>query len=109
METKKKLRKDIDFLKEAVAELRKETNDQWKLIGKLKDRLSAFEEKAVAEADIISGKEAAKMLGYNYDYVSSTWLGKVGIKYTKGDNGCLKISRKSLEDYLKTREKTTED
>lgn len=102
METKKKLRKDIEALNKAVADLRKETNDQWKLI----DRLVAKEK---AEADIISGKEAAKMLGYNYDYVSSTWLGKVGIKYTKGDNGCLKISRKSLEEYLESREKTTED
>lgn len=95
METKKKLRNDIEAIKLAVVELRKDVNEL----------LKAKEE----ESDIISGKEAARMLGYNSEYVSSTWLGKVGIKYTKGDNGCLMISRKSLEGYLETRIKTTED
>lgn len=95
METNKQLRRDLECLANAL--------------GALSLRVNELEAKAAVEADIISGKEAAKMLGYNYDYVSSTWLGKVGIKYTKGDNGCLKISRKSLEDYLKTRETTTED
>lgn len=102
METKKKLRKDIEALNKAVADLRKETNDQWKLI----DRLVA---KKKAQEDIISGGEAAKLLGWQSGYVSSTWLDKVGIKYSKGDNGCLKISHKAVEEYLESRKTTTED
>lgn len=95
METKKKLRKDLDFL--------------FNELGALSLRVAELERKEREKADTITGKEAARMLGYNYEYVSSTWLGKVGIKYSKGDNGCLKISRRSLEDYLTNRLKTHED
>lgn len=95
METKKKLRKDLDFL--------------YNELGAISLRVAALEKKDKVQEDTISGNEAAKMLGWQSGYVSSTWLEKVGVKYSKGDNGCLKISRKDIEDYLATRVKTTED
>lgn len=95
METKKKLRKDLDFL--------------YNELGAISLRVAALEKKDKVQEDTISGNEAAKMLGWQSGYVSSTWLDKVGIKYSKGDNGCLKISRKDIEEYLTTRTKTTED
>lgn len=95
METKKKLRKDLDFL--------------YNELGAISLRIAALEKKEKEQTDTISGNEAAKMLGWQSGYVSSTWLDKVGIKYSKGDNGCLKISHKAIVDYLTTREKTNED
>ena len=95
METKKKLRKDLIKLTEAVARLRADVD------GLLKAQ--------TAQADIISGGEAAKLLGWQSGYVSSTWLDKIGVHYSKGDNGCLKISRKDIEEYLESRKTTTED
>lgn len=95
METKKKLRKDLDFL--------------YNELGAISLRVAALEKKEKEQADTISGNEAAKMLGWQSGYVSSTWLDKVGIKYSKGDNGCLKISHKALEEYLESRKTTTED
>lgn len=95
METKKKLRKDLDFL--------------YNELGGISLRLAELERKEKEQADTISGNEAAKMLGWQSGYVSSTWLDKVGIKYSKGDNGCLKISHKAVEEYLESRKTTTED
>lgn len=95
METKKKLRKDLDFL--------------YNELGAISLRVAALEKKDKVQEDTISGNEAAKMLGWQSGYVSSTWLDKVGVHYTKGDNGCLKISRKDIEDYLTIRTKTNED
>lgn len=95
METKKKLRKDLDFL--------------YNELGAISLRVAALEKKDKVQKDTISGNEAAKMLGWQSGYVSSTWLDKVGIKYSKGDNGCLKISHKAVEDYLESRKTTTED
>lgn len=95
METKKKLRKDLDFL--------------YNELGAISLRVAALEKKDKVQEDTISGNEAAKMLGWQSGYVSSTWLDKVGIKYSKGDNGCLKISHKALEEYLESRKTTTED
>lgn len=95
METKKKLRKDLDFL--------------YNELGVISLRVAALEKKDKVQEDTISGNEAAKMLGWQSGYVSSTWLDKVGIKYSKGDNGCLKISHKAVEEYLESRKTTTED
>lgn len=95
METKKKLRKDLDFL--------------YNELGAISLRVAALEKKDKVQEDTISGNEAAKMLGWQSGYVSSTWLDKVGIKYSKGDNGCLKISHKAVEEYLESRKTTTED
>ena len=95
METKKKLRKDLDFL--------------YNELGAISLRVAALEKKDKVQEDTISGSEAAKMLGWQSGYVSSTWLDKVGIKYSKGDNGCLKISHKAVEEYLESRKTTTED
>ena len=95
METKKKLRKDLDFL--------------YNELGAISLRVAALEQKDKVQEDTISGNEAAKMLGWQSGYVSSTWLDKVGVKYSKGDNGCLKISRKAVVDYLESRKTTTED
>ena len=95
METKKKLRKDLDFL--------------YNELGAISLRVAALEKKDKVQEDTISGNEAAKMLGWQSGYVSSTWLDKVGIKYSKGDNGCLKISHKGVEEYLESRKTTTED
>ena len=95
METKKKLRKDLDFL--------------YNELGAISLRVAALEKKDKVQEDTISGNEAAKMLGWQSGYVSSTWLDKVGVKYSKGDNGCLKISHKALEEYLESRKTTTED
>lgn len=95
METKKKLRKDLDFL--------------YNELGAISLRIAALEKKDKVQEDTISGNEAAKMLGWQSGYVSSTWLDKVGIKYSKGDNGCLKISHKAVEEYLESRKTTTED
>lgn len=95
METKKKLRKDLDFL--------------YNELGAISLRVAALEKKDKVQEDTISGNEAAKMLGWQSGYVSSTWLDKIGVHYSKGDNGCLKISRKDIEEYLTTRTKTTED
>lgn len=95
METKKKLRKDLDFL--------------YNELGAISLRVAALEKKDKVQEDTISGNEAAKMLGWQSGYVSHTWLDKIGVHYSKGDNGCLKISRKDIEEYLTTRTKTTED
>lgn len=95
METKKKLRKDLDFL--------------YNELGAISLRVAALEKKDKVQEDTISGNEAAKMLGWQSGYVSATWLDKVGIKYSKGDNGCLKISHKAVEEYLESRKTTTED
>ena len=95
METKKKLRKDLDFL--------------FNEFGALSLRVAELERKEREQENIITGNEAAKMLGWQSGYVSSTWLDKIGVRYTKGDNGCLKISRIDIEDYLTTRQKTNED
>lgn len=95
METKKKLRKDLDFL--------------YNELGAISLRVAALEKKDKVQEDTISGNEAAKMLGWQSGYVSSTWLDKVGIKYSKGDNGCLKISHKAVVEYLESRKTTTED
>lgn len=95
METKKKLRKDLDFL--------------YNELGAISLRVAALEKKDKVQEDTISGNEAAKMLGWQSGYVSSTWLDKVGIKYSKGDNGCLKISHKAVAEYLESRKTTTED
>lgn len=102
METKKKLRKDLNELKALVLE-HEERLKQHCL------RIKELEEKKAEEADIISGGEAAKLLGWQSGYVSSTWLDKIGVHYSKGDNGCLKISRKDIEEYLESRKTTTED
>ena len=102
METKKKLRKDLNELKAMLFEHEERLKAQC-------FRIKELEGKKAEEADIISGNEAAKLLGWQSGYVSSTWLDKIGVHYSKGDNGCLKISRKDIEDYLTTREKTNED
>lgn len=106
METKKKLRKDLEEVKAIVFGHNKTLSE---VLPAIMARLTALEKKAEEEANMISGKDAAKMLGWQSGYVSSTWLDKVGIKYSKGDNGCLKISRKDIEEYLKSRKTTTED
>lgn len=102
METKKKLRKDLNELKALVLEHEERLKAQCL-------RIKELEEKKAGEADIISGNEAAKLLGWQSGYVSSTWLDKIGVHYSKGDNGCLKISRKDIEEYLESRKTTTED
>lgn len=113
MITKKALKKALTELEKAFLEFKMNTQIKVKeLEEKLGSRDAVLEEllKKEEEAkDIITGPEAAKLLGWQSGYVSSTWLEKVGVKYSKGDNGCLKISRKDIEDYLTTRTKTTED
>lgn len=106
METKKKLRKDIEALQMELKSLQAIFQKE---LGAIKLQIAEMQKAEEDEMDIISGSEAAKMLGWQSGYVSSTWLDKVNIKYTKGDNGCLKISKKDIEDYLATRETTTED
>ena len=123
METKKKLRKNLDdlarqfvafrenmqlahkSLQEKYTSLASEYRKAIEFQNELKIRVEGLEK----EADVITGKQAARMLGWQTDYVSSTFLTSHGIKFTKDDNGCLKISRKDIEEYLQTRETTNED
>ena len=102
MITKKQLKARIEVLEKCIG-------STGNIISELIGRIEALEQKKADEADVISGPEAAKMLGWQSGYVSSTWLDKVGIKYSKGDNGCLKISHKAVEEYLESRKTTTED
>lgn len=75
METKKKLRKDIEALRADVLELQ-----------------SIF--------DTVDAKEAAKMLRLKRDYIYADDLNKMGIEYTKKENGALRINKKSLLSYI---------
>lgn len=106
METKKKLRKDLNALQSIFM---KEIGSHKLQINELLERIEALENKQKEVSDIITGAEAAKMLGWQSGYVSSTWLDKIGVRYSKGDNGCLKISKKDIEDYLTIKTKTNED
>ena len=49
------------------------------------------------------------MLGYHTAWISSATLTKKGIAHKKDDNGCLVVSRKSVEEYLNNRNITDED
>ena len=102
METKRQLRKDIEALRKEVDCLQ---GIICKEIGELKLQICELQ----ADADWITGKEAAKMLGYTSEWVSSTTLNKKGIANTKDSNGCLKVSRACLEEYLNHRKTTDED
>ncbi len=123
METKKKLRKNLDDLARQFVAFRENMQLAYKGLQEKCTSLASEYRKAIEfqnelkirveglekEADVITGKQAARMLGWQTDYVSSTFLTSHGIKFTKDDNGCLKISRKDIEEYLQTRETTNED
>lgn len=90
METKKKLRKDIDCL--------------FRLISDLNIRLGLMEQKERQKEDIISGRECAHMLGWSSDSVKSEYLKKLGIEFTLDDRGYQKISKQSVISYLAKKE-----
>lgn len=94
METKKKLRKDIDYL--------------FRLISDLQIRLGLMEQKERQkerqEEDIISGRECAHMLGWSSDSVKSEYLKKLGIEFTLDERGYQKISKQSVIAYLAKKE-----
>lgn len=90
METKKKLRKDIDYL--------------FRLISDLNIRIGLMEQKEHQKEDIISGKECAHMLGWASDSIKSEYLKKLGIEFTLDERGYQKISKKSVIAYLAKKE-----
>lgn len=90
METKKKLRKDLDCL--------------FNELGALAYRVSELEAKAKKEEDIISGKECAHMLGWSSDSIKSEYLKKLGIEFTLDERGYQKISKQSVIAYLAKKE-----
>lgn len=97
METKKKLRKDLDFLNKEMERL---VESCYHLCG----RVEALEAKIAAEEDIISGKVCAHMLGWNSDSIKSDYLKKLGIEFTLDEKGRQKISKKSVIAYLAKKE-----
>lgn len=102
METKKKLRVDINRLFTAIGLMEHE-------LAQHRDKIEALELKEQERADTITAKEAAQMLGYHTAWISSATLTKKGIAHKKDDNGCLVVSRKSVEEYLNNRNITDED
>lgn len=111
MITKKSLKKALTELEKAFLEFKMNTQIKVKeLEEKLESRDAVLEEllKKEEEAkDIITGPEAAKMLGRNTDYVSATFLDKHDVRYFKDSNGILHIDRASFLDYIEKRETST--
>lgn len=95
METKKKLRADVQRLFTAI--------------DYLEQRVAKLELINDANADLIPAREAAKMLGYKSNFISSRLLTQKGIEHKKNEYGLLQISRKSVEQYLESRKTTNED
>ena len=90
LETKKKLRKDIDYL--------------FRLISDLNIRIGLMEQKERQKEDIISGRECAHMLGWSSDSIKSEYLKKLGIEFTLDERGYQKISKQSVIAYLAKKE-----
>lgn len=100
METKKKLRKDLEEVKAIVFGHNKTLSE---ILPAIMARLTALEKKAEEEANMISSKIAAKMLGWHSDKVSSTFLTRHGITFTKDENNILHISKEKLAEYIEKR------
>ena len=74
-----------------------------KEIGELKLQVAELQEAKEEEANMISSKDAAKMLGWQSDKVSGTFLTRHGITFTKDENNILHISKEKLAEYIEKR------
>lgn len=100
METKNKLRKDLDKAFAMIGDLKLQ-------IARLNDVVLEHEcrfKKMDESADIISGRECAHMLGWTSDSIKSDYLRKLGIQFTIDENGRQRISRQSVIAYLAKKE-----
>lgn len=96
METKSKLRKDIDRLYDIVGDLKIQLAKANEVVFTHECKINAIEK----ANDIISGKECAHMLGYKSDSIKSETLKSKGIEFTLDDKGRQKILRSSVMAYL---------
>lgn len=104
METKKKLRRDIDYLLNTVADLKMQISKTNEVLFMHQCTIDNMQKKA----DVISGRECAHMLGWKSDSIKSEYLKKLGIEFTLDENGHQKISRQSVVAYLAKKEDKAE-
>lgn len=104
METKKKLRKDIDKLYDLFADIATKQAQTDEVVFTHQCRIDAIEK----ANDVITGRECAHMLGYKSDSIKSDMLKKKGIEFTLDEKGRQKISRESVMAYLAKMEDQSE-